>query len=114
MNKVAAKKAYKETRRTMGVYAIKNSANNKVYVGFSTDVQAMINRHKAELNFGSHRNTELMSEWRLFGELSFEFGILDELEYDENAQTNSVEELRTLHEMWMRKIEETEDLVRKL
>ena len=95
----------------MGVFRIRNSQNGKSYVGFSIDLQAMINRQKAELKFGSHRNTELLNEWKSFGESSFIFEILDELEHDENSKANPVEELRILSEMWICKIEKAGDLV---
>jgi len=55
MDKSTAKKAYKQAKRTMGVYRIRNTRSDKSYVGFSTDMPAKINRHKAELKFGSHR-----------------------------------------------------------
>jgi predicted GIY-YIG superfamily endonuclease len=67
MDKAAAKKEYKEARRPMGVYTIRNTGNNKLYLGFGTDLPAKINRHKAELRFGNHRNRELQEEWNLFG-----------------------------------------------
>jgi hypothetical protein len=68
-------------------------------------LQARINRQKAELEFGSHRNTELLREWKSFGESSFEFEVLDELARDENSKENPEEELRILTEMWIRKLE---------
>lgn len=111
MDRSEAKKDYKQTKRPMGIYRIRNMRNGKSYVGFSTDLKAIINRHKAELNFGSHRNKELLGEWKLFGESSFKFEVLDELEHDENSKTNSVEELRTLHEMFVHKIQEAGDSV---
>jgi hypothetical protein len=114
MNRSETKKDYKQTKRPMGVYRIRNTKDGKSYIGFSTDLQAIINRHKTELNFGSHRNTELMGEWKSLGESSFEFEVLDELERDENSKTTPAEELRILHEMWLHKIEKTGDLIVKL
>ncbi len=89
----------------MGVYRIRNTRNDKSYVGFSTDLPARINRHKAELKFGSHRNVELLGEWNSLGESSFEFDVLDELGHEEASRANPVEELRILAEMWIRKLE---------
>ncbi|MEJ2168115.1 MAG: GIY-YIG nuclease family protein [Desulfobacterales bacterium] len=100
-----AKRDYKQTKRPMGVYRIRNTRNGKSYVGFSTDLQARMNRQKAELRFGSHRNAELLSEWKSFGEASFEFEILDELAHDDNAKADPAEELRILAEMWVHKLE---------
>jgi len=111
MDRSEAKKEYKQARRPMGVYRIRNTQNGKSYVGFNTDLQAILNRQKAELKFGSHRNPALLGEWKSFGESSFKFEVLDELEHDENSKASPVEELRILSEMWVRKIEEAGDLV---
>jgi hypothetical protein len=89
----------------MGVYRIRNTQNGKSYVGYSIDLQARINRQKAELKFGSHRNLELLGEWKSFGEASFEYEILDELELDQNSKADPMEELCILSEMWVRKLE---------
>jgi hypothetical protein len=106
MDKSKAKKDYKQTKRPMGVYRIKNTQTGKSYIGFSTDLQAGMNRQKAELKFGSHRNSELLEEWKSIGESGFQFEVLDELEQDDNTKADPLEELRILSEMWMRKIEE--------
>lgn len=114
MDKSQAKKQYLETKRPMGVYRIRNTRNGKSYVGYSTDLPARMNRHKMELKFGSHRNTALLGEWKLFGETSFEFEILDELEPDENSRQDPLEEIRILSEMWIRKLEEAGGIIEDL
>jgi hypothetical protein len=111
MDRSEAKKDYKQAKRPMGVYRIRNTRNGKSYVGFSMDLQARINRQKAELKFGSHRNTELLLEWKSFGESSFVFEVLDELAHTENSAANPAEELRILAEMWIRKLEKAGDSV---
>jgi hypothetical protein len=105
MDKAAAKKEYKQAKRRMGVYRIRNTGNDRSYIGFGTDLPAKINRHKAELRFGTHRNRELQDEWNSFGESSFRFEILDELDQGENPQEKPTEELHVLAEMWIRKLE---------
>ena len=77
-------------------------------------MQARINRHKAELKFGSHRNTELLGEWKSFGESSFEFEVLDELAHAEDSAANPAEELRILTEMWIGKLEKAGSSVVRL
>jgi group I intron endonuclease len=111
MDKSAAKTRYKQAKRPMGVYRIRNTRNNKSYVGSDRDLSARINRHKAELKFGSHRNRELQGEWNSFGESSFQFEVLDELDPKEDSQASPVEELRVLAEMWIRKLEKAGDSV---
>jgi hypothetical protein len=114
MDKSAAKKEYKQARRPMGVYRIRNTRNNKSYVGFDIDLSARINRHKAELNFGSHRNRELQVEWNSIGESFFQFEVLHELNHKENSPASLVEELQVLTEMWTRKLEKGGDSVMSL
>ena len=93
----------------MGVYRIRNTRNNKSYVGFDIDLSARINRHKAELNFGSHRNRELQVEWNSIGESFFQFEVLHELNHKENSPASLIEELQVLAEMWTRKLEKAGD-----
>jgi hypothetical protein len=114
MDRSEAKKDYKQAKRPMGIYRIRNRRNGKSYVGFSTDLQARINRQKTELKFGSHRNTELLGEWKSFGESSFEFEVLDELAHAEEPAANAAEELRILTEMWIRKLEKAGSSVVRL
>ena len=111
MDRSAAKKDYKEAKRPMGVYRIRNTRNHKSYVGFDRDWSVRINRHKAELNFGSHRNRELQEEWNWFGEANFQFEGLDELEHKEDSQTSPIEERKVLAEMWIHKLEKAGDSV---
>ena len=106
MDKSEIKRAYKQSKRPMGVYRIRNSENDKVYIGFATDLEARFNRHKIELKFGNHRNKELQKLWNSFGESAFEFEILDVLDQEEDTQTNPDEELHLLTEMWIQKLKE--------
>ena len=107
MDKAAIKKAYKQAKQLMRVYRIKTSQNEKTYIGYATNLQAGFNRHKAELKFGSHRNKELQEIWYSYGESAFEFEILDVLDNEENSQANAIEELQTLTEMWIQKLQKT-------
>jgi group I intron endonuclease len=111
MDKSEIKKIYKQANRPMGVYRIRNSYNDKVFIGFATNLQARFNRHKAELKFGNHRNRELQEIWNSFGESAFEFEILDVLDQEENAQANHNEDLRVLAEMWIQKLQKGGDSI---
>lgn len=111
MDKSAIKKAYKQVKKPMGVYRVRNSENDKVFIGFATDLPARFNRHKAELKFGNHRNKELQEMWNTFGESAFEFEILDVLDHKENNQASPVEELKVLTEMWIQKLKKAGDSI---
>lgn len=88
----------------MGVYLIRNSQNDKVYIGRATDLQARFNRHRAELQFGNHRKRELQEIWNSFGESAFEFEVLDVLEHKEDILANPDKELQIITEMWIQKL----------
>ena len=106
MDRSAIKRTYKETDRSMGVFGIKNTRNDKVYVGSGTDLPARLNRHKAELRFKSHKNRELQESWNALGESAFDFEVLDVLNHEEILKTDPAQELRVLQEMWIRRLEE--------
>jgi hypothetical protein len=63
MDKKALTREYKESRRPMGVYQIRNTVNGKLLVGVSVDLPSILNRHRAELRMGGHRNRELQKDW---------------------------------------------------
>lgn len=114
MNKSEMKKAYKQTNRPMGVYLLRSTKNNIVFIGAGTDIQAKINRHKAELKFGNHRNRELQEIWNSSGEQNIEFEVLDVLEHEEDSKDNPVEELKVLLEMWIQKLEKPRESIVRL
>lgn len=89
---------YKESKPTMGVYQIRNNSNGRLWIEGSTNPQARWNRHKSELNFGSHRNTELQADWKQYGEQAFDFRILQTLKPDDNpkAKVNYSKEVEQL------------------
>ena len=44
MDKKAVIRQYKETRRPMGVFQVRNKVDGKVMIGVSVDLPAMLNR----------------------------------------------------------------------
>lgn len=114
MDKREIKKAYKETKQPMGVYAIRIEGEERVFLDFATDLQARFNRHRTELRFGSHRNKELQALWNGRGESAFRFAVVDELEHEEEGPSNVREELETLAEMWTGKMTDRGERVVRL
>jgi len=58
------------------IYLIRNTANAKVYVGCSANVEKRISCHRRELQKGSHGNVHLQAAWNKYGPGSFEFVVL--------------------------------------
>ena len=111
MDKSQIKRDYKETKRPMGVYAIKISRTSTVFLGAATDLDARLNRHKSELKFRGHRNSELQKLWDAQGEAAFVFEILDVLDHQDNDPADPQQELQTLAEMWTHKLQEAGNTV---
>lgn len=66
-----------------GIYVIKNTSSEKVYVGKSSDVKTRWSRHKYELSKGIHVNTHLQNAWNKYGKDSFEFNIVEKCDENE-------------------------------
>ena len=114
MDKAAIKRAYKETKRPMGVFGIRNTQTGKIYLGSGKDLPALFNRHKSELKFGSHRNRELQQAWKDLGEGALSFEVLDRLEPEGAVQSNPDEELKLLLDLWFQKLEAAGEQVVRL
>jgi hypothetical protein len=96
--------AYKLIKPLMGVFQIKNEQNGKLFLGSSTDLRAIWNRNKAELNFGSHRNKALQNDWIAFGESLFSFTILSEIQQKEAEKLDYAKEVKTLETMFIEEL----------
>lgn len=61
-----------------GIYYIRNSQTNKLYIGSSKDIDKRFRQHKNALKNGKHINIHLQRAYNLYGESSFEYGIMEE------------------------------------
>ncbi|MDA1076238.1 MAG: GIY-YIG nuclease family protein [Proteobacteria bacterium] len=96
---------YKQTPKEMGVYLIRNTANQKCYVASSRDITARFNRHRMELRTNSERAPGLQQDWNQFGEAAFEFEKLDVLEPSKQADYNPTDDLQVLEDLWLEKLQ---------
>lgn len=60
-----------------GIYKITCTANNKVYIGLSSNLEQRIKAHISKLTHGTHTNKHLQAAWDLYGENSFTFDIIE-------------------------------------
>lgn len=88
----------------MGVFRIKNNANNKIFIGSSNDLNAIWNRQRMQLKTGAHPNKELQADWRKFGEDTFTYEIVAELEKDDEKKLDHTRELKALEEMYLEEL----------
>jgi hypothetical protein len=104
MDRKALIQAYKETPRPMGVYQVRNTANAKILVGSSANLPGILNRHRAQLEMGVHRNLALQEDWNKLGPNVFEFETLDTLKPRDDPGYDPSDDLRVLEEMWLEKL----------
>lgn len=83
--------------KLIGVYCIKNTSNNKIYIGQSDDIKRRFRRHKTELRNDKHINVHLQNAWNKYGEKAFEFLILD--------ITESIEGLDDLEKQYIKELD---------
>lgn len=97
----ALKRAYKAQRPAMGIYAIRSRRTGRQYLGASVNLPAIFNRERLQLRTGAHRCDALQQDWRQHGEDAFEFVVLDELSWPEDAPDYQPQaDLDTLLALW--------------
>ncbi len=60
-----------------GIYTITNLVNNKIYVGFATNIRARLQYHKDRLKSNIHDNTYLQNSFNKYGIENFAFEELE-------------------------------------
>ena len=61
----------------IGIYAIQNTINDKIYIGQSIDIQDRIAHHRSSLRHNRHENQHLQRSWNKYGEENFIFFVLE-------------------------------------
>lgn len=60
-----------------GIYEIRNTINNKVYVGSSVNLRSRIRAHFSDLSCEKHHNHYLQASWKKYGKEVFIVNILE-------------------------------------
>jgi hypothetical protein len=100
----ALSREYKNTPRTAGIGLVRNAANGKVLLLAGRDIPALLNRHRAQLRLGAHRNLELQQDWKAVGEQRFAFEIVDTLTPKDTPGYDPGDDLRALEQLWLEKL----------
>jgi len=98
-------RGYKERRKPAGVFQIRNSANGKLLLGSSLNIEGWSNRHKFQLAAGLHPNQDLQKEWNEHGPGTFVFEVLEEVKFSDDPDFSVEDELTLLEEIWWEKLE---------
>ncbi len=99
------KNEYKSNHRPMGIFQIRNIANDKVFIGSSTDIPGILNRHQFALKAGVHTNKRLQAEWNEFGEDKFIFEVLDEIQPVDSPEYDARKDLVFFEDLWLERLE---------
>lgn len=96
---------YLERPKPAGVFQVKNTANGKLLLGSSLNLEGALNGHKFTLKIGSHRNKGLQNDWNEYGAESFVFEILETVQVREDPNFNLGDELTLLEMIWLEKLQ---------
>ncbi|MCW5629156.1 MAG: GIY-YIG nuclease family protein [Rhodoferax sp.] len=103
-DKRSLRNGYKQSFVPIGVYAIRNTVNQRVYVGGSRNLEGAMNRHRFELATGAHRNAALLADWKRYGADAFRFEVLDQVRQSTDPDVDYDAELATLLELWQHEL----------
>ena len=98
------KRQYKETKFEAGVYQIKNTKNEKIFLESTMNLKT-INGKRFTLDMGSYQNKLLQNEWTEFGAETFVFEVLEILEIPEEGYFDAKDALKKLKEKWLDKLQ---------
>jgi hypothetical protein len=99
------KEAYKETRRPMGIFLIRNAVTDRVFVAWGVNLAGIMNRQRFALKAGSHPNKELQRDWNKLGSKSFEFEIVEQRTPPDEPGFDEKAELEFMEQFWLERLQ---------
>jgi group I intron endonuclease len=99
------KREYKERKKPAGIFQVKNTANGKIFLGSSLNLEGPLNGHKFMLTIGRHRNPTLQKEWNEYGPDKFVFEILEVVKVKDDPNFSLEDELTLLEQIWVEKLQ---------
>ena len=97
------KREYKERVIAAGVFQVRNTANGKILLGSSLNLDGPLNRHRFLLSIGRHPSESLQEEWNRYGPDKFAFEILEIAKVNDDPNFNLDDELTLLEQIWVEK-----------
>jgi len=94
---------YKEMKTEAGVYQIRNTENNKVFIGSTPNLKTL-NGKMISLNTGTHLNRPLQQEWNEYGKDAFVFEVLEVLVPKKEGYFDAKDALKKLEEKWFNEL----------
>ncbi|CAN5415119.1 GIY-YIG nuclease family protein [soil metagenome] len=100
----AAIAAYKERKVESGIYAVRCTASDQVWVGSAPDLSTIQNRLWFTLRQGSNSYRSLQDAWAAHGSETFSFEIVERLSDDDDPSYIRNAALKSLHAEWMKRL----------
>jgi hypothetical protein len=94
---------FKERKPQLGAYAVRCTANGRVWVGVSRNLDATKNGSWFCLRGGLHQDKSLQEEWNARGESAFQYEILESLD-DELNRLNVEDVLKEKRNEWVARL----------
>ena len=88
----------------MGIFAVRHIESGRAFIGWTTNLPAMLNRQRFELEHGAHRARELQKLWTELGPDAFSIESLDTLEPRDEPAWEPVDDLKALEAIWREKL----------
>lgn len=96
---------YKQNPRPAGLFVVRNNVNDRWFIGSSSDLPGSLNRHRFQLEMGSHPDKELQHDWNESGADAFTIEVLDRLDIPEGQIAAAAEDLEALQLLWLEKLD---------
>lgn len=100
LRRKALTQAYKMSLPPMGIFAIRSLGTGRMLMDQSANLTGALNRHRLELQLGTHRNKALMEDWRAQGEANFVFEVLEAIKQRPEPDFNYHAEMARLLAIW--------------
>ncbi|RFS19220.1 GIY-YIG nuclease family protein [Chitinophaga silvatica] len=99
------KMTYKEIQFRKGVYQLRNTRNNKLYIGSSMDLDRAWNSLNLQLKMGNFANTLLQQEWNDQQGQDFVYEIVEVLKETNDPQADVKADVKTLERLVMMELQ---------
>ncbi|MDL2217466.1 GIY-YIG nuclease family protein [Christensenellaceae bacterium OttesenSCG-928-M15] len=93
---------YKQIKTYFGMIQVKNLMNGKIFIAGYPNLKNKWPSMKAQLNMGRFYNLALQKDWTEYGEIHFEYEVLEEIVIEENTDRDW--ELKKLEQKWHDKL----------
>ena len=97
-------KDYKQQKQPAGVYAVHNKIDNKMFIGTSKNLPAVVRRFEFTLQMENFPYQDLIDDYKKLGKENFEIKILNELELKNETDKEIDTELNELEKLWIEKL----------